>query len=477
MSKIRKEEAELRRIAKQSRLARKEAHARERKQKQRETRARAKAQSAGEPVLESKSEGDSTNKSAVRRRQGAIILPEEVRELRQRLHLEENGIPAATEEEEAVTSPAKAAGRKAKKAAASPQAKTTTSGTSSTAAVPSSPSSSSVSSTCLTPNHRLEIHYRRKQVLVDVVLHHVPVAKIDVSGTTPTQLVVDTTKHSKKYRLVLPMPEGIRIAPSEAEYESEGGILKCILPIQGGVIPESLQKEWDRVMDAVQQQRALRFRVGKDGELNVRSRTALLAKEAADAPRRPAGEHRHNGAGEGDEAAEGTPKVAAPPAPAGSKTRAAAPGMRKKRPRAEEDADSDGGDDAKDEAAVRGTTASHKKRKSGGAEADVFAIDHAKAMEAAKAAAASAQRSIRERVRLAKEVQAQRQARIKTRSERRVKKQESIQASFLRVLDDQKQQLAAKAQLAAAVEEAEKRHATAKKEKSASSTGKRVSFA
>lgn len=488
-SKIRKEEADLRQIAKQARLVRKEAKARERKQKQREARMAAKAAAAGGETAAGAtktSTAAAAGGAAARKPQGAIILPDEVKELRQRFNMAGEQ-PAATK----AASPSKKKGGKAAAAAASS----------------SSPASSSSSPVHPEPNHSLQIHFKNKQVIVEVVLHRIPHQKINVSETTATTLVVDTTTHTKRWRLVLPMPHGITVKLAEAEYDFEGGVLKCTLPIDGEV-PAEAQKGWDDLMSKMQAQKALRFRTGKDGELTVRTRSALLAKNDATQAVLRAKElrARKRGRSESDddedeeEEDEAADKKAA--APAATPTHSAAGKAGKKPTKAElaaaaaaasaetdsedEDVDGTAAPPAK-KRAKKGTNAASNNRSKAPAKpklnathskknykADVFAADHAMAMEAAKAAAATANQSIRARVKLARTVQAQRQERISHRSDRKDQKQERKEASFLRVIDEQKRQLSAKAQLAAATEEADRQR---EKAKNSGIPSKTVSFA
>ncbi|GET86058.1 hypothetical protein, conserved [Leishmania tarentolae] len=439
-SHVRKEEAELRQIARRSRLVRKEMQQRERKQRQRERRAAAKN---GEAVTAA----PQAAASSTPKRRGAIILPDEVQELRQRL----TGADAASSAPVASAPERKTSRATTKKAARSPAKRSAVAvGTSN-----HSTSSSSSSSSTPTPTYRQEVHFKKKMLYVDVVLHHIPPQKIDVSETDANQLVVDTCGHTKKYRLVLPYPKGMRCDAAAATYELESGILQCRLPIVDGTIPASLEAENERMVENMRQQKALRFRVTQDGDLTVRTRQALLAptpaaqaalqdaKKAVTAQRSDDA-NSDNGAADAEEReAKGKEKTGSP--------------QSRKRVR---DGDEDGkempqqtrsaltkkakGAAASENAAPKEAAATSKPAVKG-PKIDVFEAEHAMAMEAAKAAAAKVHLSMRERVKLAKAVQASRDERLKTRSLRKERKENQKQQSFHRVLEEQKRQLLARA--------------------------------
>lgn len=419
-SKVRKEEAELRHIAKQSRLARKEATTRERKQRQRDRRQVATGTGAAASAAEV-----APTATAPRKRQAALILPSEVAEMRDRL-----GGTAATPT--AVRTPEKKGKKKG-------SAKSSASVSASTGA-PASVSSASSSGSYPAPNYHFEIHYKKKMVMVDVVLHHVPHQKIDISETTATQLVVDTTKHTKKYRLVLPMPAGLRVSPAEATYELESGTLQCRLPIAGGEVPAEMQEQWDRVTASMREQRALRFRTSNDGELTVRTREALLARNPKVQQELHAMQQASRKRGRG---VEGEEPAAAEPRELGN-----GEGVEMRHAPTKE--------------------LPVKKTKT-----DVFGEERARALEAAQASAAQVKTTIRNRVQLAKEIQQQRLERVAVRAERKETKQEKRQQSFARVLEEQREQLLARASLNAAVAEATIKRDGVKK---AGATSKSVSF-
>ncbi|KPI84741.1 hypothetical protein ABL78_6208 [Leptomonas seymouri] len=416
-SHVKKEEAELRQIAKHSRDARKEAQKREHKQRQRALRAAAK----------DGAEGDAVVAAAPKKKRGAIIMPDEVNELRQRL-LGSDANSRATAEK-------KKGGRKPAVTAAS---KRTSGGGSASGAAAVAPSVSA-SSSFLVPTYHQEVHFKKKMFFVDVVLHHVPHQKIDVSETNNRQLVVDTTGFTKKYRLVLPFPDGMRCDAAAANYELENGVLSCKLPIIGDTLPASLEAENEKMVEKMRQQKALRFRVTQDGDLTVRTRQALLAQTPA------AQAALHQAAVEAK-----AKKTTAAPGEGKKKELAEA----QKRPRAAtEEGEADAQQPVKAEkrepktAAAGPTEGAPQNAATKSAKPDVFAVERTKAMEAAKAAAERVHLSMRERMKLAKTVQASRQERLQTRSQRKERKEEQRQQSFQRVLEEQKRQLLARAAL------------------------------
>ncbi|CAG9568994.1 conserved hypothetical protein [Leishmania major strain Friedlin] len=438
-SNVRKEEAELRQIAKQARLARKEVQQRERKQRQRERRAAAKNGEAATAAQQ-------TAASSAMRTRGAIILPDEVQELRQRL-MGDDAASAAS----AADSPA----RKTKKAAARKAAR---SPAKKSAGAAGASNHGAASSSTLVPTYHQEVHFKKKMFFVDVVLHHVPHQKIDISETNTNRLVVDTCGHTKKYRLVLPYPKGMLCDAAAATYEFENGILQCRLPIMDGAIPASLEAENAKMIEKMRQQRALRFRVTRDGDLTVRTRQALLTQAPAAQAALPEAK-KAAAAQRGDDTDSDNEVVNAQAREAKGTEKMASPKSRKRtRDGDEEDSKetpqqtrSVSAKKAKGAAAAVNTlpteAATASKPAAKKSKPDVFEAEHAKVMEAAKAAAAKVHLSMRERVKLAKAVQASREERLQTRSLRKERKEEQKQQSFHRILEEQKRQLLARASM------------------------------
>ncbi|KPA74326.1 hypothetical protein ABB37_09313 [Leptomonas pyrrhocoris] len=420
-SHVRKEEAELRQIAKQSRNARKEAQERERKQRQRAAR-----------IASKNGEGDAaaSNAEPKKKQRGAIIMPDEVNELRQRLMSGDAG-------DAHPRSNAAGGGKKkpsAKAAAAADSEKNVDSNGDASAAAAAVASSTSTSSSFLVPTFHQEVHFKKKVFFVDVVLHHVPHQMIDVSETNNRQLVVDTTAFTKKYRLVLPFPDGMQCDAAAGAYDFKQGVLSCKLPIMDGTLPANLEEENEKMVEKMRKQKALRFRVSQDGDLTVRTRQALLAATpAAQAALLEA-------------AKEAKAKKTADPEEAEAKG--------KKRTR-KTDAAAATTEEEEDENVQQPVKASKKEARTAAAVAvppkeakpDVFKAEHAKALEAAKAAAAKVHISVREKIKLAKTVYASRQERLQTRSQRKERKDEQRQQSFQRVLEEQKRQLLTRAAL------------------------------
>ncbi|XQJ24814.1 hypothetical protein NXY56_000709 [Leishmania guyanensis] len=441
-SRVRKEEAELRQIAKKSRLARREAQQRERKQHQRARRAAATSGEAPPAAAEP------AGASVKNRRRGAILLPHEVQELRQRL-LDDDTASASSASGSGFPDRKKKKAE-AKKAARSPASK-------SAGAAGASSHSAAFASSTLVPAYHQEVHFKKKMFFVDVVLHHIPHQKIDISETNASQLVVDTCGHTKRYRLVLPYPKGMRCDAAVATYEFENGILHCRLPIVDGTIPVDLEAENERMVEEIRQQKALRFRVTQDGDLTVRTRQALLAptpvaqaalietKKAAAAARRC------------DDADNVNDTINTKELEAEGREKAASPKSRKRtRDSGEEDSKEmqqltnsastrKAAGAASSESIAPKEAAAASKPATKKSKSDIFEAEHAKAMEAARAAAAKVHLSLRERVKLAKTVQANREERLKTRSLRKERKEEQRQQSFHRVLEEQKRQLVTRA--------------------------------
>ncbi|CBH13131.1 hypothetical protein, conserved [Trypanosoma brucei gambiense DAL972] len=441
-SKAKKEEAELRKIAKQARTARKEVAAKERRLK---LKGKKRQQTDGTD-RENISSKPATGGHSVKR-QGAIILPEEAAEVRQRLLSD-------TRIESGAAAPENGGAKR--------DTAITSSQLSNAAAVSRQKPLLSSSSRVEEPAHSVEVHHKRKQFLVGVALHHVPPQHIDVSGTTATALVVDTCKHTKKYRLVLPMPEGICVDPAQAEYEFDCGVLRCVLPIVGE-IPSSLRQERDAMLESIQKQKTLRFRMGEDGELKVRSRRALLGKgELKDADgddkRRKIDENnalrvsggkkrevRQQAEDVEDDGADET---------AGEKGKAEGARNREGRctKRAREVVETSPLQKAgklqqqrplQREEQISNNNIVKKKRKGPDS---ALEEEQKKALELAKAAGRAAKATLRERVAQAKATQQRMLQRMVNRQNRRETQSKKTRDSFARVLEEQKRQLIARAE-------------------------------
>ncbi|RNF21399.1 hypothetical protein TcG_03026 [Trypanosoma cruzi] len=468
-SQMRKEEAELRKIAKQSRLSRKEAAARERRQEKRMKNAT----------------GPTTNTTQTRRR-GAIILPSEVEEMRQRMLMDAPSATSGRAKRGSVNvgGDKKKGVKRQRPSSASPAS-----------------SASSKHPRLQEPPYGIEVHYKKEQILVDVKLHHVPPVHVDVSETTDEMLVVDTSKHTKKYRLELPIPEGMHINSNQAEYEFDvkNGVLNCVLPIKGE-IPNSLKAEREKILENIRRQKALRFRISEDGELKVRSRRALLAKsEGAQAALMEEERKKKTQAQQevvDAEAGEDEDKNKEDTAGATDSSKREAQGTkrqpkRKKNNATEEEEPSKkrskkeisltphtgverthdshkGGCDTSDQP-ERQTSRPNTKRAAG---SSVFDEEHKKALEIAKSAEKAAQMTLRERIAHAKLLQRKMQERLLARISRRNLRSERTQESLSRILEEQKRQLLARAELNASIAASEKKTAAGRKE-----NGKTVTFA
>ncbi|RNF00946.1 hypothetical protein TraAM80_07346 [Trypanosoma rangeli] len=432
-----KEEAELRKIARQARLSRKEAAAKERRRVQR-------GRSAAEPTAVAATD------SNTHRRRGALVLPAEVEELRQRI----SSAPSA-----------------------------------------SSSSSSSRRSRLEEPPYGMEVHHKKKQIIVTVTLHHVPPAHVDVSETTDERLVVDTSKHTKKYRLELPIPDGMRVNAEEAacEMNADNGVLTCVLPIRGD-IAESLQTERAKMLDDIRKQKSLRFRISADGELKVRSRQALLAKseraQAALMEQKKRNKVRvEQDAVEAEETTGDEDKaevaVTAATGDAGKRktNKNSAPEEEeepaKKRSKKETALALCGGTAnaqgfQKGSGTIKKQSERHPSQLTGtkAAAGSAFDEEHKKAMEIAKSAGKAARMTLRESIAQANARQKKMQERISVRTSRRSLRTERTQDSFARILEEQKQQLLARAELNASMAASEKKAAADRKE-----GGKTVTFA
>ncbi|KAH8614046.1 hypothetical protein ERJ75_000750900 [Trypanosoma vivax] len=439
-SKVKKEESELRKIIKKSRIAHKEAAARERRQRRKQRCVDGEAPTQGSKL-----------DTRTRKRMGAIVLPNEVAELR--LRLMGDGQPVATKEH-------RSEGKK-RKHVSSPSSSSDCNPLLTSSTVPGSPGVEQ-------PPYNMEVHHKRKQVLVNVTLHYIPHQHIDVSETTDTALVVHTEKHTRKYRLSLNMPEGLRIDKDNAVYELECGILKCALPIKGE-IPAQIKEEREAMLETIRKQKALRFRLGEDGELRVRSKRALLMKcerkpSEVHLPKQESNQGVTCDGGETDVAKEerllGRRIVAKRdsktvddgaglgfPTDESSKERSSTDLLRRKRNREEGEEGGDGsGSGAADENQFHLQPIKQKKKPLNKPTANVFEEERKRSLKFAASAGKAAQATLRERIANARAMQQKMQQRLLARSARRETQSARTQDSFARVLEEQKRQLLARAE-------------------------------
>jgi hypothetical protein len=247
------------------------------------------------------------------------------------------------------------------------------------------------------PPFSYEVHLKKNIVMVRVQLHKVPPQVIDVDSTTPTRLIVQTPKYTKKFLLNFLIPDRITINPSAAEYTFENGTLLCELPIEGPV-PESAIASRQEILHRIQQEKNLRFRTNKQGELIVRSRTALLKPT------------------EGTSAAQ---------------ARRDQPSKDMKKRSVETEVPKSMHEIAEKKSAEKSRNTNVKR--SFVADSDLPA--------AARVASQSARQKLAEKLRAMKQLHAQKVMRAKTREDRRSTKKERERMAFERVLVEQKRQM------------------------------------
>ncbi|CUF69715.1 Hypothetical protein, putative [Bodo saltans] len=254
------------------------------------------------------------------------------------------------------------------------------------------------------PSYNFEVHHKNKQVLVSVHLNKVPPQSINVDATTATTFVVQTPKFTKKYYLAFELPSGIKIDPKAADYTFDTGVLKCILPIVGD-LPQDVVAERAALVEKFKEQKALRFRMSKEGELVVRSRRALLKKNE------PATQ-----TGAADKKPEAPKKTA--------EKKAVLPKEAKKAP------------------APTPKQASVSTNKS-----KQFVADGSAMLAVAAASGKQQRNQLYAKLEKAKEVQMQRCARLSKRDGRKDVKREKNEATFARVIAEQKAQMLQRAEI------------------------------
>lgn len=297
------------------------------------------------------------------------------------------------------------------------------------------------------PPYSYEVHHKNKQVLVSVHLNKVPPQTIDIDATTATTFVVQTPKFTKKYFLAFELPSGIKIDPKAAEYTFDTGVLKCVLPIVGD-LPNEVVAERAAMVEKFREQKALRFRMSKEGELVVRSRRAVLkqqdkasaatqqAKASTDSGAAPsvklststekAGATKaQKAAASKDEktAAINGGKLAAKAVPSPKVAKKAAPAVVKKA------------------SPTSGPSVSAVKSKQ-------FVPDGSAMLAVAAEAGKQQRNQLYAKLEKAKQVQEQRSVRLSKRDGRKNIKREKNEATFARVIAAQKQQLLQRVEMA-----------------------------
>ena len=263
------------------------------------------------------------------------------------------------------------------------------------------------------PPYNFAIHVKNSQVLVDVTLHNVPPQCLDLNKSTTRRLVVDCAKHTKKYLLEFDLPHNMTMDVEKSDFTFESGILKCVL--QCGSTPAEAVKERETFIGKVRKERNSRFRVTTTGETVVRVRRSKLNMDEA-------------------------PKVA-------SKVAAVATALatedKKDGKKADKKADKKTSKDSKVSAPPKENQKPSK-----------YVSDDAM-RNMAKTAETVVKRSLIDRVKAASEVQKRREQVTARRSERKTVVKDKKNEAFQRVIEDQRQQLANRAALAAPVKKSQ----------------------
>lgn len=444
-TQVKKEEAEFRKLAKEHRQNQKVAKLQAKKQLRRE---QAKAKTTD-------SDGEPSPAQLSRRRNAIIVLPSEVEALRQRLASKKT--ISSKKEGSAVKKTAKKNSRK--------EADGTASGTNKIEFEPPTPGDtvplSASPAMGEVPNYHWEIHFKRKMMMVDVVLHRIPPQKVNVSETTSSTLVVSTEGHTKKYRLVLPMPNGLRIdAEAENAFELENGVLHCRLPFINEDIPVALQHDWEALQERIRLQRAQRFTVDKDGELTVRTRRALLpadlrTEEKLQQALEEEKMRKMKARGSGRGAAEADLEEASGEA-------SEAPQLIPNDELISEKVE------------LSAATKSKTNAKGKAAKKDSFLKDQERAKQIAAEAAKKVRQTIAERVQKGREQHQHRLAKLQEREKRQVRKDDRREKEFKRILEEQKEKVLAELKMQADAEADREARLAARQSKDGS---KGISFA
>lgn len=274
-----------------------------------------------------------------------------------------------------------------------------------------------------------EVHVKKQQITVKVILHKVPPQFVDVSKTTSKMLVIDTGKWTKKYLLRWPFPHGMEVDAAAAEYEFDSGILKCVFAVKK--MPKVVEAEWnDRLTSIRTTQRSRLVPVVQDGELKVRVKTMQMKRPRGEGEGVPppgssgAGKPAVEGANDDDDdsppaakkkfGAGVEPKKGAGAAGAGSGSRTQPQGSN---------------------VAVRSdaAAAAAKKQKAPTSDADMVRI--------AKEAGKASEDTLKQRLARAREMHRARVAKSQVRDSRKDTKQHSEQANLRRVLEEQQLKL------------------------------------
>jgi hypothetical protein len=299
------------------------------------------------------------------------------------------------------------------------------------------------------PPYNFEVHHKNKQVLVSVNLNKVPPQSINVDATTATTFVVQTPKFTKKYFLAFELPSGIKIDPKAAEYTFDTGVLKCILPIVGD-LPVDVVAERAALVEKFREQKALRFRMSKEGELVVRSRRALLKKDEPATQKKQTPKSGEKAAEEPSVAVATTAKLASSTE---KKSDAKSGADKNKKAAAEKKPE------APQKGAGKKSVPPPKEAKKAPApvvkqasisadKSKQFVADGSAMLAVADAAGKQQRNQLYAKLEKAKAVQLQRTARMSKRDGRKDVKREKNEATFARVIAEQKAQLLQRAEMA-----------------------------
>jgi hypothetical protein len=277
------------------------------------------------------------------------------------------------------------------------------------------------------PPHRHSVHIKKNELTVIVTLTKIPAQHINIEETTDGRLVVDTSKHTKKYRLEFPFPSGMKVDAEKGEYEFQHGQLTCVFAVTH--MPKAVAQSVENRLNSVRKSQKMRFEADKDGDMIVRSRRTQMSRTGAlttDAAKKAKAEEQKG------EVVDGAGLDDAVKRAAGAKgAKGAAP-----KDGAAAAAGDDKGKKAKKEAAAG---KAGKKAKA----PDAMAEEKARMLALAADVATKSDQSLKAKLAKARDLHASRIARTAASSEKKGAKTEKMQFAFERIVSEKQKRLAA----------------------------------
>eukprot|EP00760_Papus_ankaliazontas_P018880 PhM_4_TR17745/c0_g1_i1/m.3650 len=295
------------------------------------------------------------------------------------------------------------------------------------------------------PDYNTDVHIKRQAFIVKVSLHKVPEKLIDVEVENE-HVIVSTMRHTKKYRVVIPMPEDVKPNINKCTSDiTPNGVLTIIVPLLE--LGNTYVAKHQEIQSSIRQARNLRFGETLEGDVKMRTKTLKMKRPRDDqvqlAKDLPAAENA------------GTWEIF----DAGAKVGGQVPS-----------AEAEGAKRVKKE--KQAPSASAKKK---------YVTDKSETILLMQQATEGVQRQIEEKQKKMEELQRARSMMMHVRRERKAQKEDKTSAAYRRMLDEKKDHLdrmmEASGVTPQVVKKVHAKDSDVTPEPKRLSTGKKVSFA